>query len=73
MGFFAAIVVGTVGGAALLIGGPVAVTVGSALGFTGTGIGAGTLAASAQAYFGSVVTGSIITKLTSIAMLAPTP
>jgi len=73
MGLFAAIVVGTVGSAALLIGGPVAVGVGSLMGFGGTGIGATTIAASAQAYYGNVVVGSVIAKLTSIAMLAPTP
>ncbi|KOB66446.1 putative cuticle protein CPH43, partial [Operophtera brumata] len=43
------------------------------LGFGAAGIGAGTTAAAAQAYYGNLVAGSIISKLTAAAMLAPTP
>jgi len=37
------------------------------------GVGAGTIAAGAQAYVGNLAAGSILAKLTSAAMLAPTP
>jgi len=71
MGFFSAVLVGAVGTVAVTVGAP-AVLVG-ALGFTGTGIAAGSFAAGAQAYFGNVAAGSFVAKLTSMAMLAPTP
>jgi len=71
MGLFSAVVVGTVGSVALLVGGPPLLL--GALGFSGSGILAGSAAASAQAYVGNVAAGSILAKLTSMAMLAPTP
>ncbi|GBP06836.1 hypothetical protein EVAR_70564_1 [Eumeta japonica] len=71
MGLISAIVVGAVGGLSLATGiGPAVVA--PLLGFSPTGIVSGTMAASAQSYYGSVSAGSVISALTSIAM-TPTP
>ncbi|CAB4475372.1 hypothetical protein RhiirA5_359236 [Rhizophagus irregularis] len=71
MGFFSAAFVAVVGGAAIAVGGgPIVVGL---LGISETGVVAGSLAAGAQAYVGNVAAGSILAKLTSIAMLSPTP
>ncbi|GBP94888.1 hypothetical protein EVAR_65452_1 [Eumeta japonica] len=71
MGLISAIVVGAVGGLSLATGiGPAVVA--PLLGFSSTGIVAGSVAASAQSYYGSVSAGSVISALTSIAM-TPTP
>lgn len=76
MGLFAAAVVGCVGGAALLVGGLVPAVPAAAawaFGIGKTGIAAGSFAAAAQAWAGNVAAGSVLAKLTSIAMAAPTP
>ncbi|XP_052741301.1 uncharacterized protein LOC112049251 [Bicyclus anynana] len=74
MGFLAALTVGVVGGAAIYCTGGLATgLVAPMLGFGSAGIGAGTVAASAQAYYGNLVAGSVISKLTAAAMVAPTP
>jgi hypothetical protein len=71
MGLFSAAAVAIVGGAALAVGaGPAVVGL---LGISETGVIAGGVAAGAQAYVGNVAAGSILAKLTSIAMLSPTP
>lgn len=74
MGLLSAIVVGAVGGIAIYgTGGLLTPVVAPMLGFSSTGILAGSTAAAAQAYVGNVAAGSIVAKLTSAAMLAPTP
>ncbi|GBC05144.1 hypothetical protein RclHR1_06060002 [Rhizophagus clarus] len=71
MGFLAAVTVAVVGGAAIAVGaGPIAAGL---FGISQTGIIAGSTAAAAQAYVGNVAAGSVLAKLTSMAMLAPTP
>jgi hypothetical protein len=71
MGFLAAAVVWGVGGVAITLGaGPLAAGL---FGISQTGVVAGSLAASAQAFVGNVAAGSVLAQLTSIAMLAPTP
>ncbi|GBP94890.1 hypothetical protein EVAR_65454_1 [Eumeta japonica] len=65
----AAIIVCGLGGLALLTGIGV-VPVAIILGFTATGIAAGSLAANAQSCFGNVQAGSIISRLTSVGMSA---
>ncbi|XP_046660319.1 uncharacterized protein LOC124354129 [Homalodisca vitripennis] len=44
-----------------------------ALGFGTAGVGAGTVAASAQSYVGNVAAGAVFAKLQALAMAAPTP
>uniref|UniRef100_S4NSE1 Putative cuticle protein CPH43 n=1 Tax=Pararge aegeria TaxID=116150 RepID=S4NSE1_9NEOP len=74
MGLLVALAVNVIGGAAIyLTGGLATGIVAPLLGFGNAGIGAGTLAASAQAYYGNVAAGSIISQLTAAAMVAPTP
>lgn len=74
MGLLAAIVVNVVGGAVIyLTGGLAAPWIASLLGFSSTGIVAGSTAAAAQAFYGNVASGSIISMLTAIAMGSPTP
>lgn len=73
MGFFSYLVVTAVGGAATIICPPLAAPVASMIGIGSAGVGAGTIAASAQAYVGNVAAGSIFSALQSIAMAAPTP
>ncbi|CAG4987041.1 unnamed protein product [Parnassius apollo] len=74
MGMLAALAVNIVGGAVIYgtagIGAPL---VAPLLGFSSSGIVAGSTAAAAQAYYGNLAAGSIISQLTSIAMVAPTP
>lgn len=73
MGLFSAIIVGVVGGAAVYgTGGLLTPIVAPMMGFSSTGIVAGTLGASAQSYYGNLVAGSLISKMTA-AMMAPTP
>ncbi|KAI8141289.1 cuticular protein hypothetical 43 [Fennellomyces sp. T-0311] len=71
MGFFAFLIVSTVGAVLLCtgIGAPIA----GALGFAITGPVAGSLAAGAQAFIGNVAAGSIFAGLQAMAMAAPTP
>ncbi|XP_030038440.1 uncharacterized protein LOC115453851 [Manduca sexta] len=74
MGLLAAITVGVVGGVAIYgTGGLLTPWVAPMLGFGSGGIAAGSTAAAAQAYVGNVAAGSILAKMTSAAMLAPTP
>ncbi|CAH1638302.1 unnamed protein product [Spodoptera littoralis] len=74
MGVLAAIAVNIIGGIVIYgTGGLLAPIVAPLLGFSSTGIAAGSVAAAAQAYYGNVVAGSIISQLTAAAMLAPTP
>lgn len=74
MGFLAALAVNLIGGAVIYgTGGLLAPAVAPLLGFGAAGIGAGTTAAAAQAYYGNLVGGSIISQLTAAAMVAPTP
>lgn len=73
MGLFSAIIVGVAGGAVIMTGGIGLGLVAPMLGISSTGIVAGSTAAAAQAYVGNVVAGSTLAKLTSMAMLAPTP
>ncbi|CAK1580411.1 unnamed protein product [Parnassius mnemosyne] len=73
MGLLAALAVNIVGGAVIYgTGGIGAPLIAPLLGFSSGGIVAGSTAAAAQAYYGNVVAGSIISQLTSIAMVAPT-
>nr|AAV91445.1 hypothetical protein 32 [Lonomia obliqua] len=74
MGLLAALAVNLVGGAIIYgTGGLLTPIVAPMLGFGSAGIAAGSTAAAAQAYYGNVVAGSVISQLTSAAMLAPTP
>ncbi|KAI8436932.1 hypothetical protein MSG28_010358 [Choristoneura fumiferana] len=74
MGLLAAIAVNVLGGAVIYgTGGLGAAWVAPMLGFGSSGIAAGSTAAAAQAYYGNVAAGSIISTLTSVAMAAPTP
>ncbi|XP_059052266.1 uncharacterized protein LOC131846864 [Achroia grisella] len=74
MGLVSAIVVNVVGGAVIYgTGGLGLGLVAPMLGFGSAGIAAGSTAAAAQAYYGNLVAGSIISKLTAAAMVAPTP
>lgn len=73
MGFFTALIVNIVGGAVLCMGGFLIPIVAPLLGFSASGIMAGSIAASAQSYYGNLMAGSIISKLTAAAMIAPTP
>lgn len=73
MGIFSAVVVGVVGGAVVMTGGVGLGIVAPLLGFSSTGIVAGSTAAAAQAFVGNVAAGSVVAKMTSLAMLAPTP
>lgn len=74
MGLLSAIAVNLVGGAVLYgTGGLLAPVVAPLLGFGSAGIAAGSTAAAAQAYYGNLAAGSIISQLTAAAMVAPTP
>ncbi|KAG6444498.1 hypothetical protein O3G_MSEX003401 [Manduca sexta] len=74
MGLIAAIIVQLFGGAAIyLTGGLLLPLLGPLLGFSSSGIVAGSLAAGAQSYYGNLAAGSIISLLTSAAMVSPTP
>lgn len=74
MGLLAAIAVGVIGGAAVYgTGGLLTPIVAPLLGFGSAGVGAGTTAASAMSFYGNVAAGSVISKLTAAAMVAPTP
>lgn len=74
MGLLAAIAVNVIGGAVIYgTGGLLAPAVAPLLGFSGAGIAAGSTAAAAQAYYGNLAAGSIISQLTAAAMVAPTP
>lgn len=74
MGILAAIAVNLIGGAVIyLTAGFGAPLIAPLLGFTNTGVAAGSIAAAAQAYYGNVAAGSIIAQLTAAAMIAPTP
>ena len=74
MGLLSAIAVNVIGGAVIYgTGGLGAAWVAPWLGFTGTGIAGGSTAAAAMSYYGNVAAGSVISQLTSVAMLAPTP
>ncbi|CAI2164500.1 18706_t:CDS:2 [Funneliformis geosporum] len=55
MGIISYIVVSTVGGVAAMVGAPAALAI---LGFSATGVVAGSLAAGAQGYIGSVTAGT---------------
>ena len=71
MGFFAFIIVTTVGSVLLCTG--VGAPIAGALGFAITGPVAGSLAVSAQAFIGSVAAGSIFAGLQAMSMAAPIP
>lgn len=74
MGALAAIAVNVIGGIVLYgTGGLLLPIVSPLLGFSSAGIAAGSLAATAQAYYGNLAAGSIISQLTAAAMVAPTP
>lgn len=74
MGLLAAIAVNLVGGAVIYgTGGLGAAWVAPMMGFGSVGVGAGTTAAAAQAYYGNVAAGSIFSTLQAVAMAAPTP
>lgn len=74
MGLLAALAVNFLGGAVIYgTGGLLLPMVAPMLGFGAAGIGAGTTAAAAQAYYGNLAAGSIISQLTAAAMVAPTP
>ncbi|CAB3260017.1 unnamed protein product [Arctia plantaginis] len=74
MGLLAAVAVNIVGGAIIYgTGGLLTPIVAPVLGFGSAGIAAGSTAAAAQAYYGNLVAGSIISQLTAAAMVAPTP
>nr|BAM19247.1 unknown secreted protein [Papilio polytes] len=74
MGLLSAIAVNAIGGAIIYgTGGLGAAWVAPMLGFSSGGIVAGSTAAAAQAYYGNVAAGSIVSQLTAIAMASPTP
>ncbi|CAH4028424.1 unnamed protein product [Pieris brassicae] len=74
MGLLCALAVNLVGAAAIYgTAGFATPLVAPLLGFSSTGIVAGSTAAVAQSYYGNLIAGSIISKLTAAAMLAPTP
>ncbi|OWR53427.1 putative cuticle protein CPH43, partial [Danaus plexippus plexippus] len=74
MGFLTALAVNVVGGAVIYGTGGLGVgLVAPWLGFGSAGIASGSMAAAAQSYYGNLVAGSIISKLTAAAMVAPTP
>ncbi|XP_072949348.1 uncharacterized protein [Epargyreus clarus] len=74
MGILSAIVVNAIGGAVIYgTGGLATAWVAPMLGFGGAGIAAGSTAAAAQAFYGNLAAGSIISQLTAAAMVAPTP
>ena len=74
MGLIAAIIVNLLGGAVIYVsGGLLMPIIGPMLGFSSAGIAAGSIAASAQAFYGNLAAGSIISMMTSAAMLSPTP
>ncbi|CAG8687741.1 16357_t:CDS:1, partial [Funneliformis mosseae] len=62
MGLASYLIVTTVGGVAVVLGAPVIL---KALGFSATGIVAGSLAAAAHSYIGVVSAGSVFACLTS--------
>lgn len=74
MGLIAALAVNMIGGAVIYgTGGLLTPIVAPILGFGAAGIGAGSTAAAAQAYYGNLAAGSIISQLTAAVMVAPTP
>ncbi|CAH0715420.1 unnamed protein product, partial [Brenthis ino] len=74
MGLLAALAVNAVGGTVIYAtGGLGAAWVAPMLGFSNSGIVGGSVAAAAQSFYGNVAAGSVIAKMTSVAMLAPTP
>ncbi|KAJ0176530.1 hypothetical protein K1T71_007709 [Dendrolimus kikuchii] len=73
MGLISALIVGAVGGVAIYgTGGLLTPVVAPMMGFSGSGIVAGSMGAAAQSYYGNLVAGSIISQMTA-AMMAPTP
>lgn len=74
MGLFTALAVNAIGGAVIYgTGGLGAAWVAPWLGFGSAGIASGSMAAAAQSYYGNLVAGSIISKMTAVAMASPTP
>ncbi|CAG9561783.1 unnamed protein product [Danaus chrysippus] len=74
MGFLTALAVNVIGGAVIYGTGGLGVgLVAPWLGFGSAGIASGSMAAAAQSYYGNLAAGSIISKLTAAAMVAPTP
>nr|XP_026499604.1 uncharacterized protein LOC113403317 [Vanessa tameamea] len=74
MGLLTALAVNAVGGIIIYgTGGLGAAWVAPWLGFGSAGIAGGSMAAAAQSYYGNLAAGSIISKLTAIAMTAPIP
>nr|BAN20213.1 unknown secreted protein [Riptortus pedestris] len=73
MGLFSYLVVTVIGGAAVTLFPPLIGPVASMVGMGSVGVGAGTVAAGAQAYVGNVAAGSVFSALQSVAMASPTP
>nr|BAN20197.1 unknown secreted protein [Riptortus pedestris] len=73
MGLISYLVVTAIGGAAVTLCPPLIGPVASLVGMGSAGVGAGTIAAGAQAYVGNVVAGSIFSTLQAVAMASPTP
>lgn len=74
MGLLCALAVNVIGGAVIYgTAGLATPLIAPMLGFSSAGVVAGSTAAVAQSYYGNLVAGSIISKLTAAMMLAPTP